>query len=67
MKKFIIITPEGQTIAPSESTPVENFQVLGIVEGVNNEKEAVVKLLKENTWITDGEYNVSDFIIYELI
>jgi len=67
MKKFIIVTPEGQTIAPNESTPVENLQVLGIVEGVQNENEAIIKLLKENSWIIDGEYNVSEFLVYELL
>jgi hypothetical protein len=67
LKKFIIITAEGQTIAPKESTPVENLQVLGIVEGVANENEAIVKLLKENTWIIDAEYNVSEFLAYELL
>jgi hypothetical protein len=67
MKKFIIVTPEGQTIAPNEATSVENLQVLGIVEGVQNENEAIVKLLKQNSWIIDGEYNVSEFLVYELL
>jgi hypothetical protein len=51
MKKFIIVTPEGNTIAPNKEILVNNMQVLGIVENVNNENEAVVKLLKENDWI----------------
>jgi hypothetical protein len=67
MKKYIIITPEGQTIAPKESSPVENLQVLGIIEGVANENEAIVKLLKENDWIIDAEYNISEFLVYELL
>ena len=67
MKKFIIVTPEGQTIAPNELLPVENLQVLGIVESVANENEAIIKLLKENSWIIDGEYNVSEFIVHELL
>lgn len=67
MKKFIIITPEGQTIAPNEDYEVENLQVLGIVENVNNKDEAIVKLLKENEWIIDAEFNVAEFIIYELL
>ncbi len=67
MKKFIIITPEGQTIAPNESIPIENLQVLGIVEGVASENEAIVKLLKDNSWIIDAEYNVSEFLVYELL
>mgnify|MGYP000936389113 CR=1 FL=1 len=67
MKKFIIVTPEGQTIAPNELLPVENLQVLGIVEDIANENEAIIKLLKENSWIIDAEYNVSEFIVYELL
>ena len=58
MKKFIIVTPEGNTIAPNKKILVNNMQVLGIVENVNNENEAVVKLLKENNWIIDAEYNI---------
>lgn len=67
MKKYIILTPEGETIAPNMDYPVENLQVLGIVEGVNNENEAIVKLLQENEWIIDAEYNVSEFIVYALL
>lgn len=66
MKKYIILTSEGRTIAPNENVEVNNLQVLGIVENVNNENEAIVKLLKENTWIIDAEYNVFDFLIYQL-
>ena len=43
------------------------MQVLGIVENVNNENEAVVKLLKENNWIIDAEYNIAEFILFELL
>ena len=67
MKKFIVLTPEGETIPPNTSFEVNNLQVLGIVENVENENEAIVKLLKENEWIIDAEYNVSDFILYELL
>lgn len=67
MRKFIILTPEGRTIAPNDHFEVENLQVLGIVHDVKDEDEAIIKLLKENTWIIDAEYNVADFIIYELL
>lgn len=67
MKKFIIVTPEGNTIAPNKKILVNNMQVLGIVENVNNENEAVVKLLKENNWIIDAEYNIAEFILFELL
>jgi hypothetical protein len=66
MKKYIILTKEGQTIAPNSDYEVENLQVLGIVENVLNENEAIIKLLKENAWIIDAEYNVAEFILHEL-
>jgi DNA-binding MarR family transcriptional regulator len=67
MRKYIILTPEGQTIAPNINCQVENFQVLGIVENVKDENEAIINLLKENPWIIDAEYNVSEFILHELL
>lgn len=67
MKKFIILTPEGQTTAPNLNVEVENLQVLGFVLDVLDENEAIIQLLKENPWIIDAEYNVSEFIIYELL
>ena len=45
MKKFIFITKEGETIAPNGSE-VNNLQVIGIVENVENEDEALKKLLQ---------------------
>lgn len=67
MKKYIILTPEGQTLAPNTEVEVENLQVLGVVEGVRDENEAIIKLLQENSWIIDAEYNVAEFIVYELL
>lgn len=67
MKKYIILTPEGQTLAPNADVEVENLQVLGVVEGVRDENEAIIKLLQENSWIIDAEYNVAEFIVYELL
>lgn len=67
MKKYIILTSEGQTIPPNIDIEVNNLQVLGIIDNVNNENEAIVKLLRENTWIIDAEYNVTEFILYELL
>lgn len=67
MKKYIILTPEGQTIAPNTEVEVENLQVLGFVEGVKDEDEAIIRLLQENPWIIDAEYNAAEFIVYELL
>jgi hypothetical protein len=66
MKKFIFITSEGETIAPNGSN-VENLQVIGIVNNVENEDEALKKLLQENSWIFDAEFNVAEFIAYEIL
>ncbi len=66
MKKYIFITSEGETIAPDASA-VENMQVIGIVENVENEDEALKKLLQENSWIFDAEFNVAEFIAYEIL
>lgn len=66
MKKYIILTPEGETIAPNTKTLVENMQVLGIVENVDSENEAIIKLLKENPWIFDAQFNVTEFVLHEL-
>ena len=66
MKKFIFVTSEGETIAPNGSD-VENLQVIGIVDNVENEDEALKKLLQENSWIFDAEFNVAEFIAYEIL
>ncbi len=66
MKKFIFVTSEGETIAPNGSN-VENLQVIGIVNNVENEDEALKKLLQENFWIFDAEFNVAEFIAYEIL
>lgn len=66
-KKYIFISPEGSTEAPNSSFEVNNMQVIGIVEGVTNEDEALKKLLIENDWIFDAEFNVAEFICYEIL
>lgn len=67
MRKFMIVTPEGQTYAPNVEFDLENLQVLGVVTDVKNKDEAIIKLLKENPWIIDAEFNVSEFMVYELL
>lgn len=66
MKKYIFITPEGNTTSPN-GNEIENMQVIGIVEDVANENEALKKLLLENEWIIDAEFNIAEFICYEII
>lgn len=65
MKKYIFITPEGNTFSPN-GNEIENMQVIGIVENVLNENDAFKKLLLENNWIIDAEFNVAEFICYEI-
>jgi hypothetical protein len=67
LKKYIILSPEGETIAPKHDVEVNNLQVMGIVENVSNEDEAIIKLLNDNEWIIDAEYNIAEFIVYEII
>jgi hypothetical protein len=67
MKKYIFISPEGSTEAPNSLFEVNNMQVIGIVEDVTNENEALKKLLIENEWIIDAEFNIAEFIAYEII
>jgi len=66
MKKYIFITSEASTAAPNGSE-IENMQVVGIVENVENEDEALKKLLQENAWIFDAEFNVAEFIAYRIL
>ena len=66
MNKYIFITNEGNTFSPNGSE-VENFQVMGLVDNVTNEDEALKKLLIENEWIIDAEFNVAEFICYQII
>ena len=40
------------------------MQVIGIVEDVSDEIEAYKKLLMENDWIIDSEFNIAEFICW---
>lgn len=66
MKKFIFITKEGQTTAPNMDFQVENMQVIGIVENAADEDDALKILINENGWIIDAEFNIGEFIAYEI-
>jgi hypothetical protein len=66
MYKYIFITNEGKTFSP-KGEELNNMQVIGIVEGVEDEDEALKKLLLENDWIFDTEFNVAEFIFYKII
>jgi len=55
MRKFIFLTPEGSTQTPT-GDDIENLQVLGIAEGVD-EKVAFRKLAKENDFLFNAGYD----------
>lgn len=65
MKTFIFITKEGKTFAPN-GNETERMQVIGIIENAVSEDDALKKLLRENPWIFDAEFNVAEFIVYEI-
>ncbi len=67
MKSYIIITHEGKTEAPNPSFKVNNMQVMGIVKDVVNENDALKKLLIENDWIIDAQFNVAEFELFEIL
>ncbi len=67
MKSYIIITPEGKTEAPNSLFKVNNMQVLGIIRNVTNENEALKRLLIENDWIIDAQFNVGEFELFEIL
>lgn len=66
MRRYIFITSEGETIAPN-GNGIKNMQVVGIVENVETEDEALKKLLQENAWIFDARFNVAEFTAYEIL
>ncbi|NJE43198.1 hypothetical protein [Thermococcus sp. GR6] len=55
---FIFITPDGATYSsPNEIYPdMENFQVLGFGEGLN-EEEAFENFIKNNKWVLETQFN----------
>jgi len=67
MKTYIFLSKEGSTQAPNEKTEVNNMQVIGIIDEVENENQALKKLLQENAWIWDSGFNVGEFIAYEIL
>ncbi len=67
MNKYIFITKEGFTQAPNQNIEIDNMQVIGIVDNVENEDDALKKLLIENSWIWESGFNVAEFIVYKII
>jgi hypothetical protein len=66
MSKFIITTIEGDTFSPL-GIHVENLQVLGLSDNVENEQEAMDNLLLENPWIIESGFDPDKFIYQEII
>lgn len=64
--QYIFITTEGETIAPNSEYPIENCQVLGIVDA-ENEKGAIHKLIEKNPWIEPSGFDVSQTRCIQLL
>lgn len=65
MKKFIVLSSEGLTIAPNDSE-INNFQVLDLCVECENKDGVLEQLLENNTWISEAGYNVENLLVYEL-
>ena len=66
MRHFTFVTTEGITFQPDSENiepDVENAQVLGFEDGVN-EGDAFQNLLKNNSWVVESNFN--EVVIYEL-
>lgn len=61
MKNFIIYTTEGTTYGPNEDVPVENCQVLGIIQS-HTETAAVDHLFATNKWIHEAGFK-KDYVV----
>ena len=62
--RYIFYSEDGYCESPT-GEQVENFQVLGITNG-NNEQQAYASLLKENKWIKENKFRESH-ISYKMI
>lgn len=62
--QYIFYSEDGYCESP-RGEKIENFQVLGITSG-NNEQQAYENLLKENEWIKEYEFKESS-IFYKMI
>jgi hypothetical protein len=56
MAKYIFYTDEGYTISPNNSE-LESFQILGF-EDATTVQEGINKLIENNTWISESEFNI---------
>lgn len=65
MDEYIFYTPEGYCLAPDDS-PVENFQVLGMIQGKNPD-DALKHLIKNNPWIAEKGYDLNKILYKEVI
>ena len=66
MNEYIVYTTEGYTSGPTEGVDVENYQVLGIIEGFS-EEGAINKLFEQNDWIHRAGFTVENVIARPLL
>ena len=65
MKKFILYTIEGYTESPTGKN-VENCQVIGFSEGIN-ERQAIEQFLTENIWVKESGFDEGKIMLKQLL
>ena len=66
MNEYIFYTAEGVTLPPYEDKGVENCQLLGFAKGKNS-SEAKDLLLKENPWIIESGFSISEIWVRQVL
>lgn len=61
MNEYVFYTIEGETTAPKKEVIVNNCQLLGFSRG-RDKTSALNTLLKENTWIEEAGFSVSEIV-----
>ena len=66
MNEYIFYTTEGVTLPPYEDKGVNNCQLLGFVKAKNS-SEAKDLLLKENPWIIETGFSISEILVKQVL
>jgi len=66
MKKYILITTEGTSIAPNENTYVENCQVLGEIMA-ENPVHAIDRFFNEQPWACQAGFSHENIICKQIL
>lgn len=66
MKQYILITTEGNSIAPNENIYVENCQVLGEIKA-ENETHAIEIFFNEQPWASQAGFSHENIICKQIL